>query len=109
MLMDPFHCATIGERIFDDIAEDESEYQYLAKFGDVSRTDVMTYNDLIHHLNQQHSSDKPNWVCLWIFTSIEQHERAGQQWCLLVNAEDGSATWEPLSIIAKDDPVTYAH
>jgi hypothetical protein len=54
------HCATIVERIFDDVAEDESEYQYLVKFGDGSRTDVMTYNDLIHHLNQQHSPNKPD-------------------------------------------------
>jgi hypothetical protein len=47
----------IVERIFDDIAEDKAEYQYVVKFRDSSRTDIMTYNDLIQYLNKQHSSD----------------------------------------------------
>jgi hypothetical protein len=72
------HCATIVTRIFDNIAEDESEYQYLVKFGDGSRTDVMTYNDLIHHLNKQNSSAYqkiPEGKLLGTFNSIEQHKR----------------------------------
>jgi hypothetical protein len=47
----------IVERIFDDIAEDKAEHQYVVKFRDGSRTDVMTYNDLIQHLSKQLSSD----------------------------------------------------
>jgi len=105
------HWAVIVERIFDDIAEDEAEYQYLVKFGDGSRTDIMTYNDIIQHLNKQNSSEYQklhDGERLWIFTSIKEHKRIDQQWFVLVNWEDGSATWEPLSVIANDDPVTCA-
>jgi hypothetical protein len=45
------HHSTIVECIFDAIAEDESEYQYIVKFGDGTKIDVMTYNDLMHYLN----------------------------------------------------------
>jgi hypothetical protein len=66
----------------------------------------------MYHLNKQNSSAYqkiPDGERLWTFNSIEQHKRVDQQWFILVNWEDGSATWELLSIIAKDDPVTCAY
>jgi hypothetical protein len=92
----------------DDIAEDESEFQYLVNFRAGNRTEVLTYNGSIHHLNQQHSSyyqkltdGERTWIC----TSIEQYKRVDHQWFVLVKWEDGYATWESLSIIAKDNSV----
>jgi hypothetical protein len=72
----------------------------------------MIYNDLINHLNQHHSSDYqklPDGERVWIFTSIEPNKRVDQQWFDLANWEDESATWEPLPIIANDDPVICAY
>ena len=56
------HPVTIVELIFDAIAEDESGYQYLVKFGNGTKIDVMTYNDLMHYFRQSHSSDYENYL-----------------------------------------------
>ena len=53
----------------------------------------------------------------WHFRSIDDHEGPlkqsdpkynRSQWNVKITWEDGSTTWEPLSIIAKSDPVTCA-
>ena len=54
-------------------------------------------------MNNNSSDEK-----LWIFESIEDHQRVDNKWQVLVKWEDGSKTWEPLNVIAKDDPVTVA-
>ena len=45
---------------------------------------------------------------LWTLKSIGGHTKIDGKWNVLVNWEDRTMTWESLSIIAKDDPVTIA-
>jgi len=104
------HRARIKERLPPD-KDDDGEWQYIVELGDGTRTDVMGYNHLVTHLEKEIERDLTkewNDERLWTYTSIGGHKKIEGSWQVLVNWEDGSATWEPLSIIAKDDPVTIA-
>jgi hypothetical protein len=89
----------------------DDDYLYRIELGDGTREDIMTYCQILEHLERQAESNLNNSSSdekLWIFESIEDHQRVDNKWQVLVKWEDGSKTWEPLNVIAKDDPVTVA-
>ena len=73
----------------------------------------MTYNEVLDHIKQQQDDDEK----FWRFKSILNHkspisqkspEYKGSKVNLLIKWEDGSRTYEPLDIIAEDDPLSCA-
>ena len=83
---------------------------------DNKQADIKATNDVLDHIEQQHDDMDPEDK-LWRFTSIVSHEGPltskspaykGSRYNVLVVWEDGSQTYEPLDVVAKDDPVTCA-
>ena len=80
------------------------------------RDEIMAYNDILELISRQYKEEQdPEW--LWTFKKIKAHQGPlmsnsphykGSSYNVLVQWEDGSSTYEPLDIIAKDDPVTCA-
>ena len=105
------HRAEVIEQLPLDDVEDEDSIQYVVKLGGGAREDVMTYGQIVNALTKQYERDyetMENGERHWTFRTIGDHRKKGNTWEVLVNWDDGSATWEPLSVIAKDDPVTVA-
>ena len=76
--------------------------------GDGLHKNIVTYSQLLDKLEDENGTDDE-----WQFRSIDDHEGPlkqsnpnynGSQWNVKITWEDGSTTWEPLSIIAKSDP-----
>jgi hypothetical protein len=79
--------------------------------GDGSPEDILTYNQILAHLEKQHQDDikrELHGEKFWTFKEILDHCRVEGQLMVFVKWEDNSYTWEPLNIIGKGDPVTIA-
>jgi hypothetical protein len=82
---------------------------YVVSVGDGRREQTMTHAALLDILNQEHAEKGDDADRYWTFTSIERHRKQkGKPWEVLVHWEDDSETWEPLSSIGAQDPVTIA-
>ena len=85
--------------------------KYRVQFGDGTREEILTYNQILNHLEKQHARDVKRELDgerFWIFKEILDHWKVEGKWMVLTKWEDNSATWEPLNVIGKDDPVTTA-
>jgi hypothetical protein len=77
----------------------------------------MTYNELCDILEQQNESEEAGLKDIHTYRGFVGHDGPlkpsspkfnGSSWNLLVHWEDGTQTWEPLTILVKDDPVSVA-
>ena len=74
--------------------------------------DIRTYSQLIDRIESEDGSNDE-----WHFRSIINHhgpikrndsQYKGSSYNLLIDWENGEQTWEPLSIIARSDPISCA-
>ena len=98
-------------------AANHQNIKMLLKLGDGEVEDVMDYIklcDIFEALDAAKDND-PNRH--WIFQAIVDHKGPfnqrskhwqGSMYNVKVRWEDGTESWEPLNVIAKDDPVTCA-
>ena len=82
--------------------------QYLVSLGDGKRQDVMTYGEIIDIIERQNADEIADEDKFWSYKAISGHRKVGRTWEVLVKWEDGSESWEPLSAIKGQDPVTLA-
>ena len=93
------------------------ELKFILKLGGGKIDKLISYvelNDIISDMidDKKANSDHP-FLCKGItehagpFSSKHKHCK-GSTWNVKVLWEDGSHTWEPLNIMAKDDPITCA-
>ena len=77
----------------------------------------VTYNQLLDHLEQADEQDNSMDQELYRFRAIFGHEGPskaadpnwkGSKWNVQIEWETGEITFEPLSVIAADDPITCA-
>jgi hypothetical protein len=101
------HRAEVISRV--EYVDGETE-QFLVKFGDGQREDIMTYDAIIEALDRQlqREADATNDDQYLIFTEVKGHRKIGNIWEVLMKWEDNTETWELLSSVKKDDPVTLA-
>ena len=91
---------------------DGETQQHLVRLGDGKREDVMTCNAVVEAIDRQ--IERENAMSdeerLWIHKEVKAHRKMknGQAWEVLMQWEDDSKTWEPLTEIAKTDPVHLA-
>jgi hypothetical protein len=112
------HRAKIVEEVSDNFDIDENGEpfndgwrQYCVSLGDGSHEDILTYNQILAHLEKQSKDDikrELHGEKVWTFKEILDHCRVEGQLMVLVIWEDNSCTWEPLNNIGKGDPVTIA-
>jgi len=96
----------------DNLNKDPERMQFLCSINDDALEEVMSYNEILAHIQCDEASD-----IVWKFCRITAHEGPlkqnhpnykGSTYNVMIEWENGEITSEPLSIIAADDPVTCA-
>jgi hypothetical protein len=114
--------AKIKEKVFNhELSSKEQELAENTKFvistGDNLNEEIISYNEVLDHLDKQLDVSLDPEQVYWQFKSILAHEGPltkdsnsykGSIYNVKVAWEDGSETYEPLHTIATDDPVTCA-
>ena len=109
--------ATVVSKINDDDAADHQKLKFLVSKGNGDIDEIMAYAELSALIEDQRTEEFLNPDRPWIYKDIIGHEGPltpkdpnykGCTYNVLVQWEDGSETYEPLTIIKKDDPVTCA-
>ena len=95
-----------------DIANHPAKVKFRCSVNDDEYEEIVSYNEIIGHLEKDQHDEG-----LWKFKSISGHQGPlsrsdpsykGSRYNVLVNWESGESTYEPLDMIAADDPVTCA-
>ena len=104
--------------MFDDEKESKIKTHYLCEVADSPMDQIVDYHDLLERLDSQSfENDGEKFFCLVGITAHQgpltpnDPHYMGSAWNTLVTWEDGSITYEPLHIMAKDQPalcVEYA-
>ena len=101
----------IEERDWDLVAKPES-LKFRCSVNDDADEEIVSYNEIINHIEKDEQD-----LGLWKFKSITAHQGPlsksdaaykGSRFNVLVNWETGESTYEPLHLVAADDPVTCA-
>jgi len=109
--------ATVVRKIQDIDDSNRKTLRFLVELGDGEVDEIIEHNVLSDLIERQLSTDADDPDRLWCITSIAGHQGPlstgdrrykGSQWNVLVEWEDGSSTYEPLSSVIKDDPITLA-
>ena len=90
---------------------------FILDIGEGKVEELITYNQLLYHLEQSDEQDNSMDHELYRFRAIIGHEGPlkatdpnwkGSKWNVQIESETGEITFEPLSVIAADDPITCA-
>jgi Reverse transcriptase (RNA-dependent DNA polymerase) len=95
------------------IEKNPDRMKFLCSVNDDKYEEIMTYNEIINHIEQSEEDD----AIVWKFKRIIEHEGPlskthakwkGSTYNLRIEWENGEITDEPMTTIAADDPVTCA-
>ena len=109
--------AKITRKIMDRDAENHQNVKFLVTCGDDACEEIIACNELSDMVERQHLAETNGEVESWTFKEVIDHQGPlnskspnwkGSSCNIKVHWEDGSKTWEPLNMVAKDDPVTIA-
>ena len=109
--------AKVTKQVWDNDAEDHQNLKFLIELGEGDLEEIIAYNELSALIEEQHDYEVQNPDRAWIYKGIIGHDGPldpkhpkykGSKYNVLVLWEDGSETYEPLSVIRKDDPITCA-
>ena len=110
--------AKVMRKILDRDAENHQNIKFLVQCGEDEYEEIIAYNELSDIIEQQHQAEADGEMDVWTFKDVLDHEGPiastspkykGSLYNVMVHWEDGSKTWEPLNMIAKDDPVSLAN
>ena len=96
----------------EDLEDDKTRIKFLLNVNDDTSEEIISYNQLLNFMSKDTEND-----VMWKFQRIVSHQGPlsvthqdykGSKFNVMVEWENGETTKEPLSIIAKDDPVTCA-
>ena len=100
------------DTLYKAINSDPMMVRFKASNSDETITDIITYQQLLDKVEVQDGDTDE-----WHFTTIINHQGPlkphdsnykGSSWNVHIKWENGETTWEPLSLIARSDPVTCA-
>jgi len=95
-----------------DLAGKPENIKFCCSVSDNEYEEIVSYNEIINHIEKDEQD-----LGLWKFTSLTAHQGPlsksdaaykGSRFNVLVNWETGESTYEPLHLVAADDPVTCA-
>jgi hypothetical protein len=95
-----------------DLENNRDRIKFLVKLGEEEKEELLTYNEIVQHLTR----DAENPV-IWKYKRIVSHQGPlkrghpdynGSTYNVMIEWEGGEVTKEPLSLLAKDDPVSCA-
>ena len=114
------YCAHVVRAItkMDESRKLDPKYiRFVVKLDDPNKTEeIIAYNDLVDFVLQEIERDSEGeqyyrFKCICAHQgpyTKEDPEYNGSTWNVQIEWEDGSCTFEPLSVIASDDPVSCA-
>ena len=97
------------------LADQPERKRFLASINDDEFQEVVSYNEILDHIARQEGTEEP--TDLWRFQRISGHQGPlkpmdkaynGSPYNIQVEWANRETTYEPLSIIAADDPVSCA-
>jgi len=94
------------------VARRLQENKYLLELPDGAREEIVNYNDIINAINRKNSDNEADeGDRTWTFSNILNHRTNKENKTLeiLIEWDNGEQTWEPLSMIAQDDPISCAN
>ena len=81
--------------------------KYLVEIGDGDREEVLTYNEIVNMTESQLQDNEEDQI--WSFEEVMDHRKGRNgKYEVLIKWTTGEETWEPLTWIADQDPVTLA-
>jgi hypothetical protein len=92
--------------------------KFICKVPNSTVDEIFTYNDILDHIEKYKNDIDSDTEQLYKFRRITAHQGPlgtsnkdckGSKYNDLVEWETGETTYEPLDLIAKDDPVTCAN
>ena len=95
-----------------NIANHPDKIKFRCSVNNDEYEEIVSYNDIINHIEKDDTESGE-----WKFTSIDGHQGPlsrgdkdykGCRYNVLVNWDSGESTYEPLNVIAHDDPVSCA-
>ena len=98
----------------DELDKNPDRRQFICSTKDDQVEEILTYNEILELIEDQQEEDAVEWR----FKSIKGHEGPlkwnhpnykGSSCNVMIEWENGEITFEPLSIIGADDPVTCAN
>ena len=110
--------AKVTRKILDRDAKNHQNIKFLVQFGEDEYEEIIAYNELSDIIEWQHQAEADGEIDVRTFNDVLDHEGPiastspkykGSLYNVMVHWEDGSKTWEPLNMIAKDDPVSLAN
>jgi hypothetical protein len=111
--------ATVARKIVDTDAANHKAIKFLVEMSNGQLDEIIAYNELSDIIEDQHETElHAHDDSTFAFKAINDHQGPltsldkrykGSSYNLLVHWEDGSETYEPLSVMAKADPITCAH
>ena len=96
----------------DKLERNLDNMKFLCSVNDEQYEEILSYNEILHHVERDDNTD-----LVWKFKDITAHQGPmnrnhpdykGSSYNIRVEWENGEITYEPLDIIAKDDPVSCA-
>jgi hypothetical protein len=114
------YCMRIVKALCDhhyDIDKHADRVQFLVQGRNKTLEQILTYHNIIEHIQQNNSEEDDVNNQFLKFRGIVAHQGPldqkdpsykGSKYNVLVDWEDGECTYEPLHILAKDDPLTCA-
>jgi hypothetical protein len=110
--------AKVARKIVDNNMENHQRTKFLVEMSDRKLKGIIAYNKLSDVIERQHEAElhSPDSAS-WASKEITEHQGPltpsdrkykGFSYNVLVHWEDGSETFEPLSVMAKEDPITCA-
>ena len=109
--------AKIVKKIHDNDAENHERIKMLVAYDDDKIEELMSYNELSDIVSEQHDRESTGEQEIFSFREISDHvgpikrsdpEYKGSSYNVLVEWEDGTKTWEPVSLMIASDPATLA-
>jgi hypothetical protein len=91
--------------------------KFICEFPNPTVDDIFTYNEILYHIEKDNSDIESDTEQLFKFCRIAAHQGPlrssdkdwkGSSYNVLVEWETGETTYEPLRVIAADDPITCA-
>ena len=109
--------AKIVKKIHDNDAENHERIKMLVAYDDDKIEELMSYNELSDIVSEQHDRESTGEQEIFSFREISDHvgpikrsdpDYKGSTYNVLVEWEDGTKTWEPVSLMIASDPATLA-
>ena len=118
---DTMVCAKVVRKIMDWDEMNHQKIEFLLSLGDGQLEEIISYNELSNLVTESMAAKESGQSECFSYSGIADHQGPlkahGPKYCgssynVLVTWDDSMQTWEPLNMMAKQDPVTlarYAH